>query len=141
MKREVILDTGPLVAFVNGRDRYHEWAKLQWDQIEPPLLTCEAVLSEACFLLRRIEGGQTAVLELLKRNVLHLGFRIDDSVKEIAWLLNKYSNVPISLADACLVRMSELNADSPILTMDTDFRIYRKNKRYAIPLISPSELL
>jgi predicted nucleic acid-binding protein len=74
MKRQVILDTGPLVAFLNGRDRCHEWAMLQWAQIDPPLLTCEAVLSEACFLLRGIEGGQAAVLELLRRGVVHLAF-------------------------------------------------------------------
>lgn len=79
------------------------------------------------------------MLELLKRGVLNLAFRIDDSVKQITWLLQKYSNVPMSLADACLVRMSELNADSPVLTLDTDFRIYRKDKKQVIPIISPSD--
>ncbi|MBW2079039.1 MAG: pilus assembly protein, partial [Deltaproteobacteria bacterium] len=126
---------GPLVAFLNGRDRYHEWVMLQWAQIDPPLLTCEAVLSWACFLLRRIEGGQAAVLELLRREVVHLPFRIDEHVNKITWLLRKYSDVPMSLADACLVRMSELYADSPVLTLDDDFRIYRKNKREIIPLL------
>ena len=90
MKQQVILDTGPIVAFINGRDKYHNWATSQWAQIEPPLLTCEAVLSEACFLVRGLEGGQAAVLELLKRGVLNLAFRIDDSVKQITWLLQKY---------------------------------------------------
>jgi len=140
MKRQVILDTGPLVAFLNGRDRYHTWATLQWAKIDPPLLTCEAVLSEACFLLRDIEGGQAAALELLRRGVLHLSFRIDEHVNQITWLLRKYSDVPMSLADACLVRMSELHGDSPILTLDDDFRIYRKNKREVIPILSPSDL-
>ena len=137
MKRQVILDTGPLVAFINGRDRYHQWSILQWGQIAPPLLTCEAVLSESCFLLRGVEGGQVAVLELLRRGVLNVTLRIDDSVKEITWLLRKYSDVPMSLADACLVRISELYTDSPILTLDNDFKIYRKNKRQVIPLLSP----
>ncbi len=140
MKRQVILDTGPLVAFINGRDRYHKWSILQWAQIDPPLLTCEAVLSESCFLLRGVEGGQAAVLELLKRGVLNAIFRIDDSVKQITWLLQKYSDVPMSLADACLVRISELYTDSHVLTLDSDFRIYRKNKRQVIRVLSPSDL-
>ena len=140
MKRQVILDTGPLVAFINGRDRYHKWSILQWAQIDPPLLTCEAVLSESCFLLRGVEGGQAAVLELLKRGVLNVIFRIDDSVKQITWLLQKYSDVPMSLADACLVRISELYIDSHVLTLDNDFRIYRKNKRQVISVLSPSDL-
>ena len=137
MKRHVILDTGPLVAFLNGRDKYHTWATLQWAQIEPPLLTCEAVLSEACFLLRANGHGQATVLELLNRDVLHLPFRLDEHVSQIKWLLKKYSDVPMSLADACIVRMSEMYGDSTVLTVDADFRIYRKNKRQAIPLFSP----
>ncbi|MFH1351883.1 MAG: PIN domain-containing protein [Pseudomonadota bacterium] len=140
MKRQVILDTGPLVAFINGRDRYHKWSILQWAQIDPPFLTCEAVLSEACFLLKGNEGGQAAVLELLRRGILHLPFRIDEHVNQIKWLLQKYSDVPMSLSDACLVRMSEMHADSPVLTLDDDFRVYRKNKRQIIPILSPSDL-
>jgi predicted nucleic acid-binding protein len=139
MKRQVILDTGPLVAFINGQDRHHNWSILRWAQIDPPLLTCEAVLSEACFLLKGNEGGQAAVLELLRRGVLQLAFRIDEHVNQITWLLQKYSDIPMSLADACLVRMSELHANSPVLTVDDDFRIYRKNKRQVIPILSPSD--
>lgn len=140
MKRQIILDTGPLVAFLNRRDRYHRWSILQWGQIAPPLLTCEAVLSESCFLLRAVEGGQVAVLELLKRGILNVALRIDDSTKQITRLLRKYSDVPMSLADACLVRISELCSESPILTLDNDFKIYRKNKRQVIPLLSPPDL-
>ena len=139
MKRRVILDTGPLVAFINGRDKYHKWATLQWAQIEPPLLTCEAVLSEACFLLGSLDGGQTSILELLKRRILHTPFRMIEHINQIAWLLQKYSNVPISLADACLVRMTEVYAESLVLTIDTAFSIYRKNKRHVIPILSPHD--
>ena len=140
MKRRVILDTGPLVALINGRDKYHKWAKLQWGQIDPPLLTCEAVVSEACFLLGGLDGGKIAVLELLQRRILETPFRLDEHVNQIGWLLKKYSNVSMSLADACLVRMSELYSESPVLTLDGDFRIYRKNKRQVIPLLSPVDL-
>ena len=139
MKGQVILDTGPLVAFINGRDRYHKWSILQWAQIDPPLLTHEAVLSEACFLFKDNEGGQAAVLELLRRGILRLPFRMDEHADQIKWLLQKYEDVPMSLADACLVRMSEIHADSPVLTIDDDFRIYRKNKRQIIPVLSPPD--
>ncbi|MCD6296820.1 MAG: PIN domain-containing protein [Deltaproteobacteria bacterium] len=140
MKRRVILDTGPLVAFINGRDKYHKWATLQWAQIEPPFLTCEAVLSEAYFLLGSLDEGQVAVLGLLQRKVLHLPFRMSEHVNQIAWLLQKYSNIPISFADACLVRMTEIYAESLVLTIDSDFSIYRKNKRQVIPTLSPHNL-
>lgn len=136
MKRNIIIDTGPLVAFINVRDKYHEWSKQQWANIAPPLLTCEAVLSEACFLLRETHGGQEVVLELLKRGILNLQFRIEDSSEQIKWLLKKYSDVPMSLADACLVRMSEIYPDSRIFTLDNDFRVYRKNKRNVIPILT-----
>ena len=139
MRERVILDTGPLVAFINGRDRYHEWAKMQWAEMNPPLLTCEAVLSEACFLLRGLDGGDKAVLELLHRKVLDIPFRLVEYVSQIAWLLKKYADIPMSLADACLVRMTELYPDSPVLTLDTDFNIYRRNKHNVIPTLSPSD--
>lgn len=139
MRERVILDTGPLVAFINGRDRYHGWAKMQWAEMNPPLLTCEAVLSEACFLLRGLDGGDKAVLELLHRKVLDIPFRLVEYVSQIAWLLKKYADIPMSLADACLVRMTELYPDSPLLTLDTDFNIYRRNKQSVIPTLSPSD--
>ena len=136
MKCNIIIDTGPLVAFINYRDKYHGWTKEQWSRIAPPLLTCEAVLSEACFLLGKTHGGPDIVLELLKRKVLSLPFKMEDSLTQIKWLLRKYSDVPMSLADACLVRMSEIYSDSSIFTLDSDFSIYRKNKRNVIPVIS-----
>ncbi len=139
MKRRIILDTGPLVAIINGRDKYHKWATLQWAQIESPFLTCEAVLSEACFLLGSFDGGQIALIELLKRGILHIPFRMIEHINQIAWLLRKYANVPMSLADACLVRMTEVYAESLVLTIDTDFSIYRKNKRQVIPILSPHD--
>jgi len=140
MKRRIILDTGPLVAFINRRDKYHKWATLQWAQIEPPLLTCEAVLSEACFVLGSLEGGQITVFELLQRGVLHIPFTMIEHVNLLDRLLQKYSDVPMSLADACLVRMSEMYSESIVLTLDSDFNIYRKNKRQVIPVLSPYDL-
>ena len=137
MKQRVILDTGPLVALINGSDNYHRWTKLQFANIKPPLLSCEAVVSEACFLLGNHHGGQKAVFEFLRREILHIPFKLSEHVNQIAWLLDKYSDIPMSLADACLVRLTELYAESPVLTLDSDFSIYRKNKKQIISLLSP----
>jgi uncharacterized protein len=139
MNRLILLDTGPLVALLNGRDKYHEWAKLQWAQAAPPFLTCESVLSEACFLLRAAPGGSTAVMELLRRRVVEVAFHLEDHIESVARLLRKYANVPMSLADGCLVRMAELAAESTILTLDRDFRLYRKSGRHVVPVIMPEE--
>lgn len=138
MKRpRVILDTGPLVAFLNKKDRYHEWAMAQFATMSPPLLTCEAVISESCFLLRRFENGAANVIELLDRQLLAIPFRLEDELSSIKELVGRFRDVPMSLADACLVRMAEQITDSLVFTLDRDFKIYRKNKRKVIPTLMP----
>lgn len=133
----IILDTGPLVAFLNRQDKHHRWALMQWERRQPPLITCEAVLSEACFLLSGFAGGQDAVIALVQRNVLQIAFALADHVDRIDRLVRKYADAPMSLADACLVRMAELFPDSAVMTLDSDFQFYRKNKSRVIPIISP----
>lgn len=138
MKRQVLLDTGPLVALINGRDAHHRWAVAQWADIEPPLLTCESVISEACFLLDQTQAGSAAVFEMLRRKAIALSFRLDEQVEEVHRLRDKYSDVPMSVADASLVRMAEQSSRSAVLTLDGDFRVYRKHGRRVIPLIRPA---
>jgi len=104
-----------------------------------PLLTCEAVVSETCFLLRHARGGPSAVLELLDRGALRIAFRLEDNVGAVGRLMARYASVPMSLADACLVRMAEAHPDSRVLTLDRDFRLYRKHGRHAIPAIMPED--
>jgi len=140
VKEAVIADTGPLVAFLNGRDRFHEWSKGVFAGIEPPILSCEAVLSEACFLLRNARGGGEAVLKLVDRGLIRLPFRLEAESSTVHKLLTRYADVPMSLADACLVRLSEQVADSVVLTLDRDFKVYRKNGRHVIPTLMPSRL-
>jgi predicted nucleic acid-binding protein len=137
VRRHVILDTGPLVALLNARDGHHQWAVAQWGDTEPPLLTCEAVISEACFLLDQTKAGSSAVLEMLRRNAITIAFRLDEHVTEVQGLRAKYADVPMSLADASLVRMSEQSGRRAVLTLDGDFRVYRKHGRLVIPLILP----
>ena len=136
MTAPVIVDTGPQVALLVVRDRHDRWARRVLDEIEPPLLTCEAVLSEICFLVHKLESGLDTVLNLLARGVLDFTFQLQPEAERIRKLMSRYASVPMSLADACLVRMAELHGDSPILTLDGDYRIYRKNGRQALALIS-----
>jgi predicted nucleic acid-binding protein len=137
VKENVILDTGPLVAFLNRRDRFHNWALEHWDQIQPSMLTCEAVISEACFLLRGTGSGIDSVMQLIQRKIITISFQLDKHIEPVKRLLLKYSTIPISLADACLIRMSELHPDSRIFTLGSDFNLYRKNRRRIIPAIMP----
>ena len=106
-------------------------------EIEPPLLTCEAVLAESCFLLRRLPGGGRTIAELVNRKIVEIPFRVQAHAESLARLLDKYSNVPMSLADACLVRMSELYEQIALLTLDEDFRLYRRHGRQVIPALMP----
>ncbi|MEO0539207.1 MAG: PIN domain-containing protein [Cyanobacteria bacterium P01_A01_bin.123] len=138
MQRNVVLDTGPLVAFLNGRDQYHQWVVGQWKLIEPPLLTCEPVIAESCFLLRQISGGSTAVIQPIEKQAIKIDFTLSQEVNALGQSLTKYSSVPMSLADSCLVRMVEKRPDSQLLTLDSDFRIYRKNRNQAISVIMPN---
>jgi len=137
MKQQVLLDTGPLVAYLNRRDADHTWSRAQWQQIRPPLLTNEAVLSEACFLLGEFGGDPDSVLKLVERDVISVSFGVSDHISVVRKLMRKYRTSPMSFADACLVRMSELHAESVVFTLDSDFRVYRRNGRQVIPLLFP----
>ena len=137
MIQNVLVDAGPLVALVNPRDQWHDWVRSQVDQMAPPLVTCESVLSEACFLARRTRGGVDAVLGLVDRGVVALGFDLNEQFREVSALMHRYASVPMALADACLVRLSELVAHGVVFTLDGDFRIYRRHRRQQIPLVIP----
>jgi len=137
--RRVVLDTGPLVAAVNRRDAYHGWATSQLKRARPPLLTCEAVLAEACHLLRRVPGGCRAVLEMVDRRVVALPFRVEEDTDSVSALMEKYADAPMSFADACLFRLAENVPRSRVLTLDTDFTTYRSRRRRPIPTILPED--
>lgn len=137
MAERILIDTGPIMAILIPADRYHGWASEQFSSLPPPLFTCEAVLSEAQFLVHRFGGNATAVLEMVARGVLNIAFNAEAETDRLITLQRRYHNLPMSLADACLVRMSELHARSRIFTFDSDFRIYRRHGRQVIPLLAP----
>ena len=136
MARNVLVDAGFLVALLSRRDSHHQWAATQAPGHTPPWRTCEAVLSEAFHLLGA--RGAPGLSALLRRRALIAAFDLDSDVESVLKLLHKYSDVPMSLADACLVRMTETLPDPVILTTDSDFRIYRRHSRQIVPCMMPS---
>ena len=135
MARNVLVDAGFVVALLSNRDTYHRWAASQASDFPPPWSTCEAALSEAYHLLG--ERGASAVCTMLRRRALVISFRIAEHLEPVTKLIEKYSNIPMGLADACLVRMTEILADPVILTTDQDFRIYRRHSRQVVPCVAP----
>ena len=136
--RTTLVDTGPLVAFLNRRDHHHRWAVDTLAALRPPLLTCEAVLSEAIYLVRSLPAGGEAVMEMLARGVIRPVFRLEDEASAVKTLVARYRDVPMDLADACLVRMTEIYAEPALVTLDTEFRdIYRRHGRKTIPTVLP----
>ncbi len=140
MIKPVIADTGVIVSLVSEKDEWHEWAKQQAARLPTPYLTCEAVVTEACHLVRGVPNGKQKVLGLLAIGALQLDFSLKAEVLAVAALMQKYADVPMDLADACLVRMSELVKDSVVFTLDTDFWVYRKHGKEQIPLIIPDKV-
>ena len=136
MARNVLVDTGFLVALLSRRDGNHQWAAAQSQRFPPPWSTCEAVLSEAFHLLEA--HGAPALAALLRRRAVLPTFALGEDFERTLKLMEKYADVPIGLADACLVRMTEALADPVLLTTDTDFRIYRRHSRQAVPCVIPS---
>jgi len=137
MKSEIIIDTSPLVAFIDKSDNSHLWAVETWKKLRPPLFTCEAVIAESCFLLQNVHEGESSILSLLEAEVIKIPFNLSEEVTAINQLMKQYKSIPMSLADACLVRMSKLIKGSSVFTLDSDFRIYRQYKNQVIPVIMP----
>jgi predicted nucleic acid-binding protein len=133
----VLLDTGPLIGYLNKNDQHHQWAIGCWSALFDPLWTCEAVLSEALFVLQSEGAGPEPILRLLERRTIRLDFTMEDHRPDVLRLLRKYQDRPMSLADACLVRMAEVTDACQVFTTDKDFLIYRRKGRHVIPLLSP----
>ncbi len=134
----IIIDTGPLVALLNRRERHHEWVVEKLRDISVPLVTCEAVVSESFYLLGQTGHGRSRLAELLKTQAVRVVFQFAENLSPVCDLITKYANVPISFADACLVRMCETNSRSTVFTLDRDFLIYRQSSGEEIPVLIPT---
>ena len=130
---KAISDTGFIIAFKNRNDQHHRWALDLARHVDMPLLTCESVLSEATFHL----GSSEAVMALVSAGMLQVSFDFDQNVEKLHQLAARYADRSPDLADLCLIRMSELHPHHTVITVDDDFRVYRRNKREAIPMLCP----
>lgn len=133
-----IVGTGPLVAFFDRAERHHRWVAERVEELDAPLLVCEPVLTEAIYLLARYPRAQDAMFELLQNGALAVAFRLEEHVGALRKLLQKYRDTPMSLADACVVRMAEIHERHVVLTLDSDFSVYRKHGRVPLTLLHPA---
>ena len=137
MSEALLVDAGPLVACLARRDQYHLWAAAQAEAGTAPMLTTEPVLTEAAHLLRRHRLDPVILVQWIRRGAIHVGLQLEVEAGRIEELMRAYADQPMSLADASLVRLSELNPQARIFTTDSDFVIYRRFGGQSIPLLIP----
>lgn len=139
MQRSVLLDSGPLVAYFCPMDRFHPWAVSQFASFVTPVTTCEPVLTESCFLLARAGVPPTRILAKLAQGVFRIGLGVEREAAAIAALMQRHAERPMSLADACMVRLAETQP-GPLCTLDRNFRVYRRQGRHPLELIIPDDI-
>jgi len=135
MAASILVDAGFLVALLSRRDTHHRWAVVQAKRFPPPWHTCEAVLSEAFYLLG--PAGSSPLSALLRRDAVSISFSLAAHLEALLKLMDKYADVPASLADVGLLRMTETMDNPQLLTTDGDFRIYRRHGRQLVPIVFP----
>ena len=133
----VILDAGPLVAYFDADEARHSWCVRKFEALKPPLISCEAALAEAIYLVESRGGESGRIFEFIRHGIIQIPFHLEDEIEAVVALRRRYSNVPMSLADACLLRMSEIRTNARVFTLDHDFKIYRRHGRQVVPLIFP----
>jgi uncharacterized protein len=136
--KQAIVDTGPLVAFMDRGEPFHEWSVAQLEQVRGSLVTCEAVIAETDYIIRSRGGSPLGLYDRVADGTLDVSFSLSREVRAVAKLLQRFADQEMQLADACLVRLSELHVDCVVLTTDVrDFSIYRRFERQRIPFLAP----
>jgi predicted nucleic acid-binding protein len=127
--RPVLIDTGAIVGLLDQSEKYHKNCSQAFETLSRPLITCEAVIAEACHLLRRIPGASEAILKNIQHGIIRIPWVLTGREARVSELLQQYAKVPMDLADACLVCMAEEFDTGDILTLDWDFEVYRWSSR------------
>jgi len=133
--KPVLLDTGVIVALLDRRERYHERCVDLVESLERPLVTCEAVIVESCYLLRALPGAAEAVIQNVEQGMIQIPFQLSQSVAAVGMLLKKYRDLPTSLADICLIYLADQFNTGEILTLDRDFLTYRWHRNRPFRLL------
>jgi uncharacterized protein len=134
-----LTDSSPLVALLNRNDGHHDWAREQFDHVPCPVLTCEGAIAEVSYLLQADGLSPWSVIELMERKIVAIKFDLSSHQSRVLSLIKKYADTPMDFVDACLVVMTEERRECKLLTLDSDFRIYRRFERQTIPLIAPDQ--
>jgi uncharacterized protein len=135
--KQYLADTGALVALLDRADKHHDWAVSCFKTLRPPLLTCEAVLAETLHLLSDLPRSSAALERLYSEGVVRVEFDFSAHASSVWRLIEKYADLPMDFADACLARMTEIKSDSIVWTTNSHFKIYRRHGRQAIRLLTP----
>jgi len=135
----VVVDTGVLVALIDPDTREHAWAREEAARLPVPFLTSEAILTEAAFVLARDGFDADELFAMAESGVLIVSLDFNAERQHLRALMRTYRNIPMSFADATLVRLSELHRDCRVFTLDADFRIYRRHRNNVIPVLIPEE--
>lgn len=133
----LLTDSGPLIALLDSSDQHHEWAVGQFSYLSTAPITCEGAITEATHLLQDAGVKPWGVLELINREIIVVRFDLESNLNRVLSLMKKYADTPMDFVDACLVAMTEKKSNCRLLTLDSDFRIYRRFERQTIPLIAP----
>ena len=133
--KPVLLDTGVVVALLDRSERYHSQCVAVLAELEPPLVTCEAVIAESCYLLRRLSGARETILDNVARRVFLVPFQLSQSAAAVRSIMRKYGDLPADFADACLIQLAEQLNTGDILTLDRDFELYRWRRSYRFHLL------
>jgi predicted nucleic acid-binding protein len=132
-----LLDTGPLVALLDRSDAQHEWSTSRMREVSRPLIVCEAVVSEVCFLLADLpRARQQLRLWMQSEFITHVPLS-STLVGRAMLLMERYANVPMSFADACIIALAEQAQQTRIFTLDRDFLIYRRMDNQPLALLAP----
>lgn len=132
----VLMDAGPLVAWLCPKDAHHRWALATLRPLPAGMLVCEAVLAEACHMVAKDGVAPARVLESIERGVLVVVPLVRE-MRVIRELMIRYQDAGMDFADACVVRLAELHEGATVCTTDSDFKVYRRHGRQTIPLLAP----
>jgi predicted nucleic acid-binding protein len=138
--KPVLLDTGVIVALLDRSEKFHKACAQTVREVEAPLVTCEAVITESCYLLRNLSGASEAVIENITAGIFQVPFQLSRDTAGVKQVLRKYKDRKIDLADACLIRLADQFGTADILTLDQDFTVYRWGKNKPFRMLPSTDL-
>jgi predicted nucleic acid-binding protein len=133
----ILVDTSFLVSVYDKRERYHLRCMAALAQVRQPLVTCEPVVTETLYHLRRIPRAPRAILANIQLGHLEIPFQLAGGASQVLAHYTKYADTPCDFADACLIQMADELDTGDILTLDSDFRHYRWRRNRSFRLLIP----